>query len=105
MPVGNPPQVFVTYPTACPAIIANCRTAIHVTFYNVARKDEISVYHNGLQVSPQYYDYNPGTGELVMNVDLTPATTASNSERARHLAKPAPPRCCVAQSSSSNCPP
>jgi hypothetical protein len=72
VPGGNPPQVFVTYPTACPAIIANCRSAINVTFYNVLRQDEISVIHNGLQVPPQYYNFNPQSGQLVMNIDLTP---------------------------------
>ncbi|HEX2898205.1 MAG TPA: hypothetical protein VHS96_00650, partial [Bacteroidia bacterium] len=71
-PGGMPPQVFVTYPSSSPAIIANCRGTINVTFYNVARKDEITVYHNGLQVPAQYYDFNVQSGQLVMNVDLTP---------------------------------
>jgi hypothetical protein len=72
LPTGVPPQIFVTYPTACPAIMADCRGVIKVTVYNIRSKQDVAVYHNGLQVPIQYYEYYPSSNEVVMNVDLTP---------------------------------
>ena len=71
-PTGYPPQIFVTYPTACPAIIPDCRTVVKATVYNIRSKQDLTIYHNGVQVPIQFYEYYAGNNEVVMNVDLTP---------------------------------
>jgi hypothetical protein len=72
IPTGVPPQIFVTYPSACPAIVPDCRSVIRATVYNIRDKQDVTVYQDGLQVPIQYYEYYPGNNELVMNVQLTP---------------------------------
>ena len=71
-PTGNRPQVFVTYPTACPAIVANCQSVINVTVYGIRSKADLTVYDNGALVPQQFYQYYPANNEVVMNVHLTP---------------------------------
>ena len=71
-PRGDRPQVFVTYPTACPAIIANCQTVINVTVYGIFSKNDITVYDNGALVPSQFYQYYPSNNELVVNAQLSP---------------------------------
>ncbi|MEM0999055.1 MAG: hypothetical protein AAGN35_18490 [Bacteroidota bacterium] len=71
-PTGLPPEVYITFPTGCPAIIHDCATPLYAEVYRVQSKADIQVLQNGNRVSPNAYSYDPYNQMLNVNLRLLP---------------------------------
>ncbi|MEM7035906.1 MAG: hypothetical protein AAF570_02930, partial [Bacteroidota bacterium] len=69
---GLPPEVYITYPQGCPAIVPECRTRLYAEIYRIRDKRDITVYHYGQVVPQQYYSYDPFNQQFAMDINLDP---------------------------------